>query len=1128
MIKMGVHKKLKSVLFVFMALVFCVFPFSFLVTNFVSATSEDDYDSFNSTLIDMYKNDEKVATMSLDESADEDEEWCSNRLIVSADSKLNSRGAIAKAEYQDLHIFQYKDTNSMQDAMEYFSALKNVESVEVDEKISCEDVEEIEQIDEISALSDSYLSWGAKFTGYSEYIDTLAESSSTCSDVIVAVLDSGIYTSHQLFKDRILLNYGKNFTDEASGSTYEFEDLNGHGTHVAGIIADATKSTTKVPFNVKILPLKVLDSNGDGYVSMIVNAISYVERLVSQKTLNVRLMNMSIGVKRSSSANVTATSTSLTNQVVSAYNKGILSIVSAGNERSDTYYCSPANVECAVTISALYQSSDSSSVYFDSGYSNYGNEVDFSAPGTNIQSAGLYATNSYVRMSGTSMAAPHATACFALVCSNSLYDSYTPAQLVDLMQSNAVDLGDTGKDIYYGYGSINVANIGVINKGYVEFSKEEEACDSEFKLSLSFDMSEFEATNYCAIYYSLDENAKTVDTTSTLYTNPITISQTTKVTAVAYVYSQRYNGVLLQKSLRSTKTYYFDNTDVLSNYYFDDDGAGGVYISKYSGKLTTLNAPSSYNSKYVTGVGYRAFNSSKVETLTLPSTVSTLYRGAFNTNTKIKSITCMNSQIEVGESAFRYSSIKTLNMPGIKTIGNLAFANCQALNELELPYVTEIGANAFSASKVKTLLIGKNITTIKNQINVGFEKIYGYAGTVAQTYLADEFDCEFVDLTLKITKQPKTRYVVGSDDKVVVSLNVSGVSVTARSGNGTTLAQTYLKNAEGTELGEFENRLDVTFSDWGSFRRSFSYFVAFTDLYGDTISSDACMINVVDSTRTKHAFNFDDAGNFSVYVDGEKITSGTEFFEGFDYEIKIVPNDGIVLKNVKIDGVEKTIGEAVTIDSLSSDVSINVVTDEEEILTVNFDIDSGCGSVLVDGISKTQTQVVRGENLTFEVKLIKGYVIKSVSIDGVVATATDGKYVIENVTSNKNVRVVLEESNFTLTITQGNGGTYSTSGVNGNVMAQGSKVIIKLSTSKGYILDSVIINGEVYEITGDTIVLNDVQQDYDIVIECNKSDMFVDENSVIVKYLVVFAVLFVLFLLGRMVLHFIRKENDRM
>ncbi|GJM63249.1 S8 family peptidase [Persicobacter diffluens] len=168
-------------------------------------------------------------------------------------------------------------------------------------------------------------------------------------------------------------------------------DQNGHGTHVAGTIAakDNDIGTVGVAPGTTVVAVRVLDRNGSGTISQVINGVNYVGN-------NARIgdvANMSLGG---------ANSTALDDAVKAAASKGIVFAVAAGNEAQNANNVSPARVNAAnvYAISAMDQ--------YDrwAYFSNFGSAVDFCAPGVSVTSTWL--NSGYNTISGTSMATPHA------------------------------------------------------------------------------------------------------------------------------------------------------------------------------------------------------------------------------------------------------------------------------------------------------------------------------------------------------------------------------------------------------------------------------------------------------------------------------------------------------------------------------------------------------------------------------------------------------------------------------------------------------------------------------------------------------------------------------------------------
>ena len=170
------------------------------------------------------------------------------------------------------------------------------------------------------------------------------------------------------------------------------DDENGHGTHVAGIIGAKNNEfgTLGVASGATLVSLRVLDKDGKGLMSSIIQALSYIN--TNAKAGDV--VNMSLGEDVISEA--------LDQQVKATAAKGILISLAAGNDGKAANLFSPgrANGDNIFTVSAV----DSLDRF--ASFSNFGNDVvDYAAPGVRILST--YKDGLYAKMSGTSMAAPH-------------------------------------------------------------------------------------------------------------------------------------------------------------------------------------------------------------------------------------------------------------------------------------------------------------------------------------------------------------------------------------------------------------------------------------------------------------------------------------------------------------------------------------------------------------------------------------------------------------------------------------------------------------------------------------------------------------------------------------------------
>ena len=280
--------------------------------------------------------------------------------------------------------------------------------------------------------------WNMRQMFFPDAWDVITDASS----VIVAVVDTGVDTDHSDLIDNLIA--GQNFVSDIDGNVYpdDYDDQNGHGTHVAGIIGACGNNGTGVAgtaWQVKIMPVRVLDAEGNGYTSTIAKGINWaVEN-------GANIINLSLGGK----SNDPLLKTAIDNAVA----HGVTVIAAAGNHdsfNSSTAVCYPAQYANVIAVAALDADGNVAS------YSNYGPAVDFCAPGGDTNTA-IYSTlnnDTYGYEAGTSMACPHISGLAALLYADNITtpSAITPSAIKDRLQKYVIDKGAWDFDNYYGHG----------------------------------------------------------------------------------------------------------------------------------------------------------------------------------------------------------------------------------------------------------------------------------------------------------------------------------------------------------------------------------------------------------------------------------------------------------------------------------------------------------------------------------------------------------------------------------------------------------------------------------------------------------------------------------------------------
>ncbi len=250
------------------------------------------------------------------------------------------------------------------------------------------------------------------------------------SDIVVAVVDTGVDMKHPEFKDKLVA--GHNFINNSNRP----QDDNGHGTHVSGIIAARTNNNAGVAgmsWNSKIMPVKAIGSDGSG------TAFDIAQGIYWATDHGASVINLSVGNYTPSAA--------LKEACRYAYDHNVVLVAASGNDNSDqpSYPAAYPEVIAVAAVDHLKNRAE---------FSNYGDYVAVAAPGVDIPST--YIDSDYAALSGTSMACPHVTALASLI--RSVKPDLAVDDVIMLIKQTAADLGKPGKDPMYGYGLIDVNN----------------------------------------------------------------------------------------------------------------------------------------------------------------------------------------------------------------------------------------------------------------------------------------------------------------------------------------------------------------------------------------------------------------------------------------------------------------------------------------------------------------------------------------------------------------------------------------------------------------------------------------------------------------------------------------------
>ena len=549
-----------------------------------------------------------------------------NRLIVKTNDNIDEYGAVDSVYGFGYAFLQYADEKSAQKAKEKYEESGYtadydcvVTSSSTYDKYNTNDEWAYEETDAVSALD--YYKLKAK------------------SNINIAVVDSGINYNHELLKYRVV----RTKMDFSSDNTGDEMDKAGHGTKVAGAIAKST------PSNVKLFAYKIFDKNLKGTSSGVVAALSYIKQLKNKPDI----------------INCSFTTGGLGTVIDELVDMGVTVVASAGNDGKKVYK-QPAIFDSVITVAATNQY----------GYawssSSYGSCVDISAPGVSVYTANFPVNNSYAQFSGTSMAAPLVSAAAAYVLMEN--KKYTPEQVKQELIATATPFKkDDCYNERYGAGIVNFSNIinGTRCKDVTANLQ-----SGVYRDDISVELKS--ANTLTDIYYTTDGTLPS-KTNGTKYIEPINLTETTRITAVAFARA----GTPFKSKFTYLDYYIFKDGE---SEFVVDDGTYRCGIKAYLGNDTNITIPDKINGIEVASINERCFENSNIESVTLPSSVTSIEQQAF----------------------YGCDNLKSINLSNVKFIGTEAFTNCPSLTDnIDLSSVEMISERGLAGTYFKTMNLPK-------------------------------------------------------------------------------------------------------------------------------------------------------------------------------------------------------------------------------------------------------------------------------------------------------------------------------------------------------------------------------------------------------------------------------------
>ena len=521
------------------------------------------------------------------------------------------------------------------------------------------------------------------------------------SGITVAVIDTGIDTDHPEFAGRIS-EYSYNASEDKivkdyvlENGTYDWslvEDEQGHGTAVTGVIAASMDGNGVVGIapQVNIIVIKAeCDENGNfKRTSDLVFGLYYaIERDVS-------VVNMSFGTY---GINPFAEPAQL------AFDSDVICVAAAGNDATAnlTY---PAADENVFGVGALAEDS-----WELASYSNYGENVDFVAPGM------VYTTKmggGYGGMNGTSFASPVTAGVLALYMSQNKYAEFNTVE--ELIYASCYDLGDLGPDWYFGYGALDVSALMLEERGTVTFNM------------------------------MTDE----LDNTEQVFIRTHTLQNMPEPERLYAIFDGWYYDPQCTEEYVWYEDAFYSDLTLYANWVNEDDGVpytyvelddGTIEIRSYTGHRRYITIPDYIDGKVVSSIGEFAFKGeTRLREVKLPKYLKRIRMSAFEGCSNLVSMAIPDTVTEIGEKAFldnvRLSTLTFGANSQLVSIGDYAFSGCAKMRTFTVPSkVTELNATAFYRN---TSMIAYDVQNGNTAFTAKGGVLFNYTGSTLVCYPA--------------------------------------------------------------------------------------------------------------------------------------------------------------------------------------------------------------------------------------------------------------------------------------------------------------------------------------------------------------------------------------------------------